>query len=131
MAQQGRAATARQFTGIGRSQRGVSLLGLLFWAVVLAFGGVVLARVFPAVMEYYTLERVVGRIASENPATVPAVREAFTRAQQIEYSIISIGPQDLQISKENDKVLISFAYDKEIPLAGPVYLLIKFEGRSR
>ncbi|MBW8894207.1 MAG: DUF4845 domain-containing protein, partial [Burkholderiales bacterium] len=30
----------------------------------------------------------------------------------------------------NDKVVIEFAYDKEIDLFGPVYLLIKYRGRS-
>lgn len=112
-------------------QRGVSLFGLLFWAVVIAFGGLVAVRVFPTVLEFYTVQRVVNRIAAENPATVPVVRSEFDRAQQIEYSIVSITSQDLQVSKENDKVQISFAYDKQIPVAGPVYLLIKYEGKSR
>ena len=113
------------------SQRGVSLFGLLFWAIVLAFVGVVGARVFPTVLEYYTIQRVINRIASENPGTVPAVRADFERARQIEYSIVSISAQDLEIGKENDKVKISFAYDKQIPLMGPAFLLIKYEGSSR
>ena len=35
------------------------------------------------------------------------------------------------VSKENDKVVIGFAYDKQVPLYGPVYMLIKYEGRSK
>ena len=38
----------------------------------------------------------------------------------------SISGKDLEISKENDRVVIRFAYDKEIELVGPVYLLIKY-----
>ncbi|MCV2423077.1 DUF4845 domain-containing protein [Paucibacter sp. DJ2R-2] len=114
-----------------RGQRGVSLFGLLFWAVVLAFGGVVVARVIPTVLEFYTIQRVVDRIAASNPSTVPAVRAAFETAQQVEYSMVSIRSQDLVVSKENDKLQISFAYDKQVDLAGPVYLLIKYEGKSR
>jgi hypothetical protein len=34
------------------------------------------------------------------------------------------------ITKDNDKLQISFAYDKQIDLAGPVFLLIKYEGKS-
>ncbi|RQO57152.1 DUF4845 domain-containing protein [Paucibacter sp. KBW04] len=112
-------------------QRGISLFGLLFWGVILAFVGVLAARVFPTVLEYYTIQRVINRIASENPATVPAVRADFERARQIEYSIVSITASDLEVGKENDKVKISFAYDKQIPLMGPAYLLIKYEGSSR
>lgn len=114
-----------------RRQRGVSLFGLLFWGVVLAFTGVVVAKVAPTVLEYYTIQRVVNRIADSNPGTVPAARAEFSRAQQIEYSMVSITPADLVISKDNDKVKISFAYEKQVELAGPVYLLIKYEGSSR
>ncbi|WIV96654.1 DUF4845 domain-containing protein [Kinneretia aquatilis] len=114
-----------------RSQRGISLLGLLFWGVLLAFGGVVIARVIPTVLEFYTIQRVVDRIAAANPATVPAVRAEFERAQQVEYSMVSISSQDLVISKDNEKLQISFAYDKQVDLAGPVYLLIKYQGKSR
>jgi hypothetical protein len=117
--------------GAGRGQRGISLLGLLFWGVLLAFVGVVAARVFPTVLEFYTIQKTVDRIAATNPATVPAVRADFDKAQQIEYSIVSINSKDLVISKDNEKLRISFAYEKQIELGGPVYLLIKYEGHSR
>ena len=112
-------------------QRGLSLIGLLFWGVVLAFGAVVTARVFPTVLEFYTIQKIVDRIAISNPSTVPAVRAEFERSTQVEYSISSISAQDLVISKDNDKLQISFAYDKQIDLAGPVFLLIKYAGKSR
>ena len=35
------------------------------------------------------------------------------------------------ITKENDRIVIRFAYNKEIELMAPVFLLIKYEGRSR
>ena len=43
---------------------------------------------------------------------------------------VSITGKDLMITKENEKVVVSFAYDKEVELVKPVFLLIKFEGRS-
>ena len=112
-------------------QRGFSLIGLLFWGVVVAFVAVVAARVFPTVLEYYTIQKIVDRIAVSNPATVPAVRAEFERATQVEYSITSVSAQDLVITKNDDKLQISFAYDKQIDLAGPVFLLIKYAGKSR
>jgi hypothetical protein len=115
-----------------RAQRGLSLIGLLFWGGVIAVLAVVAMKVFPTVLEYYTVQKVVDRIAAGNPSTVPQVRQEFERATQVEYSIQSIKSGDLAISKDgNDKVVIEFAYDKEIDLAGPVYLLIKYRGKSR
>ena len=38
--------------------------------------------------------------------------------------------EHLTITKVDDKVKISFAYDKEVPLFGPAFLLIKYKGES-
>jgi hypothetical protein len=113
-------------------QRGVTLFGLLFWGVVIATLAVVGMKVFPTVLEYYTVQRVVDRIAASNPTTVPQVRQEFEKATMTEYSIQSLKAADLVVSKDaNDKVVIEFAWDKEIDLFGPVYLLIKYHGKSR
>jgi hypothetical protein len=114
-----------------KSQRGLSLIGLLFWAVLVAMVALVVIRVLPTINEYTTIQRAVKKIAQESPATVAEARKAFERQKDIEYSISSIGPQDLQITKENDKVVIRFDYNKEIPLFEPVYLLIKYSGEGR
>jgi hypothetical protein len=114
-----------------KRQRGLSLIGLLFWAVLVAMVALVVIRVLPTINEYTTIQRAVKKIAQESPATVAEARKAFERQKDIEYSISSIGPQDLQITKENDKVVIRFDYNKEIPLFEPVYLLIKYSGEGR
>ena len=112
-----------------RGQRGVTLFGLMFWAIVIGFFALVGMRVLPTLNEYFTIKRAVNKAASEG-ATVPEIRAAFERQKTIEYSISSISGKDLTITKENDKVVVSFAYDKEVELLNPVYILIKFEGRS-
>jgi len=112
-----------------RRQRGVTLFGLLFWAVIVGFLALIGMRVLPTLNEYFTIKRTVNKIATEG-STVPEIRNAFERQKDIEYSIVSISAKDLVITKENDKVVVSFAYDKEVELVKPVFLLIKFEGRS-
>ena len=113
-----------------RAQRGITLFGLMSWAIVIGAVAYVGLRVFPTVNEYLTVKRTIDKVAAANPTTVAEVRAAFDRQRDIEYSISSISGKDLQITKENDQVVISVAYDKEIPLYGPVFLLIKYEARS-
>lgn len=113
-----------------RCQRGVTLIGLLFWAIVVAMVALVALRVMPTVNEYLTIQRAVNTIAASGAATVPEIRAAFDRQKEIEYSITSISGKDLDITKENDRVVIAYAYDKEVPLFEPVFLLIKYNGRS-
>ncbi len=114
-----------------RRQRGITLLGLLTWAIVIGMIALVALRVLPTINEYLTIQRSVDRVAAEGLTTVPEIRAAFERQKEIEYSISSIGGQDLKITKEDDKVVIRFDYEKEIELASPVYLLIKYSGRSK
>ena len=110
-------------------QRGITLFGLLFWAIIVGFAALIGMRVFPAVNEYFTIKRAVNKIATEG-STVAEIRNAFEKQKDVEYSIVSITGKDLVITKENEKVVVSFAYDKEVELVKPVFLLIKFEGRS-
>jgi hypothetical protein len=114
-----------------RAQRGVSLLGLLFWAILIGMVALVALRVLPTVNEYLTIQRTVNKIADQGLATVPEIRAAFERQKDIEYSISTISGKDLKITKENENIVIRFAYEKEIELVSPVYLLIKYEGHSR
>ncbi len=114
-----------------RAPRGFSLIGLMFWAIVIGFIGYVAVRVLPTVNEYLTIQRAVNRVAAESPATVAEVRKAFEKQKDIEYAISSISGKDLEITKENERLVIRFAYDKEIPLVEPVFLLVKYQGRSK
>ena len=114
-----------------RRQRGVTLLGLLFWAVAIGFVAYVGLKTFPTVNEYLTIKKSVEAIAAEGLTTVPEIRAAFDRRRDIEYSIQSISGKDLEITKENERVVIRFAYDAEVELFEPVYLLIKYKGSSQ
>ena len=107
------------------------MIGLLFWAILVAFVALIVVRVLPTVNEYSTIVRAVNKIAKEAPATVAQARDAFEKQKEIEYSIASIGGKDLQVTKENDKVVIRFAYDKEVEVFEPVFLLIKYRGEGR
>lgn len=114
-----------------RDQRGVTLFGLMFWAILIGIVALIGMKVLPTLNEYFTIKRTVEKIAASGASTVPEIRTAFDRQKDIEYSIVSIGGKDLEITKVNDKVVIAFAYNKEIELMAPVYLLLKYEGRSK
>lgn len=112
-------------------QRGVTLIGLLAWAIMVGFVGYLLVRVVPTVTEFYTIQGVVDRIAASPANTVPEIRMAFDKQRQIDATISSVESKELDITKENGRVVISFAYEKEIELISPVFLLIKYAGRSK
>ncbi len=109
-------------------QRGLSFIGLLFVGGVLAATGVVVAQIVPTAIEYQAVLKAVNKAKEGN--TVAEVRSIFDKAASID-NISSITGKDIEVTKENDQVVVSFAYQREIHLVGPGYLTLKYQGRSR
>ena len=114
-----------------RRQDGVTLLGLLMWAIVVGFAALIVMKVLPTIVEYSTISKAVNKIAAEGLTTVPEIRAAFDRQREIDYNVTAVSGKDLEVTKENDKVVIRFAYNKEVEIMAPVFLLIKYQGSSR
>ena len=109
-------------------QRGLSFIGLLFVGGVLAMGGVITAQIVPTAIEYQAVLKAVNKAREGN--TVAEVRSIFDKATAVD-NISSISGKDLEVTKEGDKIVVSFAYQREIHLAGPGYLTLKYSGRSK
>lgn len=109
------------------AQRGISFIGLVFVAVVVACVGVVVAQVTPTLIEYQAILKAANR--AKEGVTVPEIRAEFDRQQTID-DFQSVRGKDLEITKNGEKVVISFAYEREIHLFGPAYLLLKYSGQT-
>jgi hypothetical protein len=109
-------------------QRGISFIGLLFVGAVVAFAGILAAQVVPTLIEFQAITKAASKAALGT--TVPEVRSIFDKAGAID-DIHSISGKDLEVTKEGDKTVVSFAYTREIHVAGPAYLLLKYNGRSK
>ena len=57
--------------------------------------------------------------------TINDVRTIFDKAAQID-DIKSLRGQDLDVSKVNERVVVGFEYERNIPLVGPAYLVYRF-----
>jgi len=110
------------------TQRGLSLISLLFVGIALAVSGVIVAQVIPTAIEFQAINKAAKKSTEGN--TVAEVRSIFDKAASID-NINSISGKDIEVTKENDKVVVSFAYQREIHLAGPAYLTLKYAGSSR
>jgi Tfp pilus assembly major pilin PilA len=109
-------------------QRGITFFGLVFVGAVVGISGVIAAQVFPTVVEYQSITKAVNKSAEGN--SVVQVRDIFQRATEID-NISSMAAKDLEVTKEGDKVVVRFAYEREIHLVGPAWLTLKYAGRSK
>jgi hypothetical protein len=114
--------------GLRSRQVGISFIGLLFVVGVLACVGIIAAEAFPTVVEYQAALKAAQKASSGS--TVAEVRQIFDKAADID-NISSISGKDLDISKDGDKVVVKFAYNREIHMFGPAYLLLKYVGQSK
>jgi hypothetical protein len=109
-------------------QRGISLITLVFIVAVLGGVGLIGMKAFPSVLEYQAAVKAINKARDAN--SVVEARNAFDRAAQID-NITSISGKDLNVVKDGEQLVVSFAYDKDFHMFGPAYLLLKYEATSR
>jgi len=112
------------------SQRGLSLSALMMWGIVIALVSILGMRVVPSAIEYYKLKQNIEKTVAQSNAnsTVADVRKTFDRFAQVDY--LEFNAQELDITKENGQIIISFSYEKKLPLFGNVSLLIDYSAST-
>lgn len=111
-----------------RRQAGLGLISLIFIGLIIVALLIIGAKLVPAITEYLAIEKAIKQIRIE-ASTVPELRKAFDRYAVID-DIKSISAKDLDITKESDKIVISYSYSYQIPIADNVRLVIDFAGTT-
>ena len=111
-------------------QRGMALSSLIFWGIIVAIGAILAMNVIPSTLEYYKVlkdtKAAVNKVGPE--ATVADVRKAFDNFANIDS--LDFKAEQLDITKENGRIIASFDYEKRIPLFANVSLVIRYKGSS-
>jgi len=110
------------------SQRGVSLSGLIFVVAIVGVIGVFGMRTVPSFLEYKAIKNSIG-IAKASGGSVQEMRTVFDRNADVAY-ITTVAGRDLVFTRDNGQVEISFAYEKRLPIAGNVSLVIDYSGTT-
>jgi len=105
----------------------MSIWVLMFIAGVLVCVGAMGMQVFPSYMEYLAVRKAVVKASAGN--TVVEVRNGFDRAAEVD-NITSITGKDLEVTKNGDRVVAGFNYQKEFQMLGPMWLTMKYTGNS-
>ena len=109
-------------------QAGISFFGLIFVMAVLAVAAVLAAQVVPSALEFQATVKAVER--AKDAGTPPQVRVDFDKAATID-DIKSIRGRDLEITTVDSRNVVKFAYDKQIHMFGPAYLLLKYAYQTK
>jgi hypothetical protein len=113
-------------------QRGVSLSGLIAWLIVAAALGLIGIKVVPELINYASALKVIKAVANDpDMAEAPdgLIQNNYGKRADID-NITDVRGEDLVITRDTGKLVISFEYTKKIPLFGPVSLTFDFKGES-
>lgn len=113
-------------------QRGLSLSGLLVGAVILVFIALLGFKLIPAYLEDARIKNTFVAIAGDpelNKASVRDIKLAFSKRADID-DIRVLKPDDIEIAKDGETLVLSASYTIMIPLTGNVSLSLDFNPSS-
>lgn len=115
-----------------KSQRGLSLLGVLVVGALAAFVLIVGFRTVPVVNEYMAIKRIIGILADEADKGTPVLelRRGFDRRRQID-DVSSVTGADLVIDRTGTHTVIEVQYARSVPLVANVSLLFDLHPSTR
>ena len=109
----------------------IALGALLLAAAVIVFAALLVMKVVPSALEYNAIRGAITKVATAGGNSIRDYQVAFDRYAAID-DITSIAGKDLVIEKRGDgHTVISFEYEKRIPLFGPASLVIEYRGSAQ
>jgi hypothetical protein len=109
-------------------QQGITLMGLILGSVVLIFAAVLAMKLVPPYLEFFAVKKAMAGIAAETrgrSVSVADIRRLFDNRSNVD-DIHSVGPNDLEITKEGNSYVVAAAWRKEVPLFANIGVYIDF-----
>ena len=113
-----------------RSERGITIMGFLFVAVVVVAIALVGFRVLPAYIEYFAVQKALKTALDDAPSgNVGEVRGAFDRKAGAGY-IESVRPSDIQVSRQGGVITATASWQRVLPMIGNASILLDFDATA-
>lgn len=113
-----------------RRERGITILGFLFVAVVVVIFALVGFRVLPAYIEYFAVEKALQQALEDSPdGNVTGVRRAFERKVSAGY-IESVQSSDVQVTRQQNQITASVSWQRVLPMIGNASILLDFDASA-
>jgi Domain of unknown function (DUF4845) len=113
-------------------QRGISFVGFILVAAGMVFAAIIGMKLIPSYMHSAQIAQILKSIASDpdmKNASTKEIKDAYYKRANINY-ITDITADDIEIIKEDGKLILSTSYTVKIPVAGNITLLLAFNPSS-
>lgn len=115
-----------------QKQRGLTLMSLLFWGIVIIFFALLAMKLVPAYMEYFTIQKILKDMGGDpniKSMSNGEIRDKFSKRAMVD-NITTVKPADLDISRESGTTIVSVEYPFQAKLVGNISLLVDFSASS-
>lgn len=113
-------------------QRGLSMLGFLFVAIVLVAVAMLAMKLVPAYVEFFSVKKILNAMAQDpemKDKSNAELRNDFSRRASVDYVSV-VKPEDLRIERQGGVPVISVEYEFRTPLVANISLVIDFNASS-
>ena len=112
-------------------QRGFTITGFIFTAIVVVGVLMIGFRMLPPYIEYFTVKKVMGRTLEETkePFSLFQFRRDFDLKASADY-IDSVKGSDIEVGKEGNNLVATASWTRTLHLVGNVSLLLEFEATA-
>ena len=117
--------------GTRKGQAGITILGFLFVAGVVICVAMIGFRVLPAYIEYFAVQKTLQQTldAAREGVTVSEFRRDFDLKASVGY-IESVHGPDVDLTKQDNRLVASAAWTTTLPLVANVSLLLDFQASA-
>jgi len=114
-----------------RNQKGLSITGFLFVAMVLVIFAMVGFRVAPAYMEYYSVQKALQRALDEarDRGSLREIQTSFQRFADSGY-IDSVRGADIEVTRQGNEVIASVSWTRKLHMVANASLFLEFEATA-
>jgi len=113
-------------------QRGLSMIGFLFVAVVLIFVAMLAMKLVPAYIEFFSVKKILATMGQESELRSKSngeIRSDFAKRSNTGYVTV-VKPEDITIDRSSGTPVISADYEFRTKLFGNVSLVVDFSASS-
>ena len=113
-------------------QRGLSMIGFLFVAVVLVMIAMLAMKLVPAYIEYFSVKKILATMGQESDLKSKSnadIRNDFAKRAEIGY-VSAVKPEDIVVDRHGAVPVVSTDYTFRTKLVGNVSLVIDFSASS-
>lgn len=113
-------------------QRGVSMIGFLFVAVVLVAVAMLAMKLVPAYIEFFSVKKILSTMGQESDLRSKSnaeLRNDFSKRANVGYVTV-VKPEDLTVDRHGGVPVISADYEFRTKLFGNISLVVDFSASS-